>query len=184
MGHPSAHGHLLMGLACSATLTGCPKPGRPLPGLKTASKATIDVDLQAFARRMMSAASSKEPAAKQPILQVQLSPGAWQQALAILATRRQPVYVGNAWKWKPAARRRTDLDHQASRFDLHEYCPNAQQDTHHDSNESVDVNWRSTLPQRQSQRLASAQRHDAIREAAKQAVLATVQADRDSVVQT
>ena len=64
------------------------------------------------------------------------------------------------------------------------YCPNAQQDTHHDSNESVDVNWRSTLPQRQSQRLAPAQRHDAIREAAKQAVLATVQADRDSVVQT
>lgn len=29
-------------------------------------KTTIDVDLQAFARRMMSAASSKEPAAKQP----------------------------------------------------------------------------------------------------------------------
>ena len=94
------------------------------------------------------------------------------------------MYVGNAWKWKPAARRRTDLDHQASGSNLHEYCPNAQQDTHHDSNESVDVNWRSTLPQRQSQRLAPAQRHDAIREAAKQAVLATVQADRDSVVQT
>ena len=43
---------------------------------------------------------------------------------------------------------------------------------------------RRTLPQRQSQRLASAQRHDAIREAAKLAVLASVQADIDSVVQT
>ena len=65
-----------------------------------------------------------------------------------------------------------------------EYSGNAQQDTQRDRNEKADAHWRRTLPKRQSQRLVSSQRHDAIREAAKLAALASVQADIDSVVHT
>ena len=60
----------------------------------------------------------------------------------------------------------------------------AQQDVPQEHYEKKDTNWRRTLPQRHSQRLASAQRHDAIRASAKEAVLASVQANIDSVVHT
>ena len=49
-------------------------------------------------------------------------------------------------------------------------------------NEKAVVNWHRALALRPRQRVASAQRHDAIRVAAKQAVLASAQADKDSVV--
>eukprot|EP00891_Asterochloris_glomerata_P004995 jgi/Astpho2/4995/Aster-06726 len=74
----------------------------------------------------------------------------------------------------PSARRQADALMATSR----------PRGTHQERIEQADANWRQTLPHRQSQRLASAQRHDASREAAKQAVLASVQADIDSVVHT
>ena len=49
------------------------------------------------------------------------------------------MHVGNTQKWKLTARRKTALDDQASRFKHHEYCPDAHQDTHRDSNKSADV---------------------------------------------
>ena len=145
------------------------------------------MDLRAFAMHMMAAASPEEPAANQPLSPVQLSPDARRQAAALLATRVPRVRVTNAYWRKPrrsAARRRADLDEQSGGYDAWEYPPDAQQDTHQERIEKADANWRRTLPQRQSQRLASAQRHDAIRAAAKQAVLASVQADIDNVVHT
>ena len=145
------------------------------------------MDLRAFAMHMMAAASPEEPAADQPLSPVQLSPDARRQAAALLATRVPRVRVTNAYWRKPrrsAARRRADLDEQSGGYDAWEYPPDAQQDTHQERIEKADANWRRTLPQRQSQRLASAQRHDAIRAAAKQAVLASVQADIDNVVHT
>ena len=145
------------------------------------------MDLRAFAMQMMSAASPEEPAAHQPLSPVQLSPGARRQADALLATSRPRVRVTNAY-WRKqrrsAAKRRADLDDHSGGYDAWEYPPNALQGTHQERIEQKDANWRQTLPHRQSQRLASAQRHDASREAAKQAVLASVQADIDSVVHT
>ena len=140
-----------------------------------------------FAMHMMAAASPEEPAADQPLSPRQLSPDARRQAAALLATRVPRVRVTNACWRKPrrsAARRRADLDEQSGGYDAWEYPPDAQQDTHQERIEKADANWRRTLPQRQSQRLASAQRHDATRAAAKQAVLASVQADIDKVVHT
>ena len=52
------------------------------------------------------------------------------------------MHVGNTRHWKPAASRRSDLDDQARDFDHQEYCPDAQQDTHQDSNMSAHVNSR------------------------------------------
>ena len=100
-------------------------------------------------------------------------------ARPILATRRQPLPVGNPiWRKQPAARHRADLDDHSGGYDAWEPPPDTQQNTHQDTqqerNEKADANWRRTLPQRQSQRLASAQRHDTIGEAAKLAVLASV----------
>ena len=145
------------------------------------------MDLRAFAMQMMSAASPEEPAAHQPLSQEQLSPSARRQADALMATSRPRVRVVNAY-WRKqrrsAAKRRADLDDHTGGYDAWEYPPDALQGTHQERIEQADANWRQTLPRRQSQRLASAQRHDASREAAKQAVLASVQAAIDSVVHT
>ena len=91
--------------------------------------------------------------------------------------------VTNAFwrKQRSAARRRADLDDHSGGYDAWSQPPDAFEDTHQEHIEQADANWRCTLPE-QCQRLASAQRHDAIREAAKQAVLASVQADMGSLV--
>ena len=115
---------------------------------------------------------------------MRLSPAALQQARAILAARRQTVHVGNPHWDKCPARRRADLDDQPGGYDAYEYLPDAQEGAHQEHNEKADVNWHRTRPQWQSQRLALTQRHDAIREAAKQAVLASVQANIDNVMHT
>ncbi len=119
------------------------------------------MDLADFIRDMQSAASSEEPVAQQPLSPVRLSQAALQQARAIQATTRQTVHVGNAyWRKRPARRRAAPID-QSSDYDAYEYPPDAQQDTQQERNEKADANWRRTLPRRQSQRLATAQRHDA-----------------------
>ena len=143
------------------------------------------MDISTTARDVILAASLEEPAAEQPLSPVQLSPDTWQRARTILAIRRRPLPVGNPHSCeRPAARRRFDLDDPQSGHDPWVYPPESQQDTQQERNEKADANWRRTLPQRQSQRLASAQRHDAMREAATLAVLASVQAEIDSVVHT
>ena len=123
------------------------------------------MDVDTIARDVILAASLEEPAAEQPLSPVQLSPDTWQRARTILAIRRRPLPVGNPHSCeRPAARRRFDLDDPPSGHDPWVYPPESQQDTQQERNEKADANWRRTLPQRQSQRLASAQRHDAMRE--------------------
>ena len=130
-----------------------------------------------------SAASAEEPVAQQPLSPVRLSPAALQQARAIQATTRQTVHVGNAYgvKGLPGA----ELPRLTSQAVTTLMSTPLML--------SRIPNWSATrkrmptgaaLCHGESQRLASAQRHDAIREAAKLAVLASVQADIDSVVQT
>ena len=143
------------------------------------------MDLVAFVRDMRAAARPEEPVEQEPLPPVRWTPAALQKARAIQAARRPTVHVGNPiWRKRPAARRRADLDDHPGGHDAWEGPPDTQQDTQQERNAKADANWRRTLPQRQSVRLASAQRHDAIREAAKLAVLASVQADIDSVVHT
>ena len=94
------------------------------------------------------------------------------------------MHAGNPRRPKRPAGRRADLEDHSEGYDAWEAPPSTPQHTHQDTqqerNEKADFHWRRTLPQKQ--RLASAQRHDAIRAAAKQAVLASVQADLDSGV--
>ena len=144
------------------------------------------MDLAAFVRDLMDAAPPEEPVAQEPLSPVQWSPAALEQARVIMAARRPTVHVGNPhWRKRPV-RRKADLEDHSGVYDAWEHPPDAQQDTHQDTrqgrNGKADANCNRTLAQRQSQRLASAQRHDAIRAAAKQAVLVSVQADIDCVV--
>ena len=112
------------------------------------------MDLAAFVRDMMAAAPPEEPVAQEPLSPVRWSPAALQRARVIMAARRQTVHVGNPhWRKRPA-KRRADLEDHSSGYDAWEPPPDAQQDTHQDTqqerNEKADANWSRTLAQRQS----------------------------------